>query len=224
METSPVCAIKYRNPGKIILSRILNILGLYQFEIKPSFARTIPVYFVIGLSVAAFAFELSANTNRILTEAASINGTKIMNVVSAWKYILKPAAVLAILIAFWRKSITLTNLTNEINKFNELSTRNSKGMWQKSSRLAYLSLLAFLLYLASMTVTRILYILLQPRPWRLRFFGLNLMQEETFALVTRNLTEAIRVFCSGYLGILLVEFSNGPGAESRHILGPPFCS
>jgi hypothetical protein len=211
----------HQNYGQIILSRILNILGLCQFQIESKSARSIPVYFIIGLSVAAFAFETTTNINMLLTGATSNQGTTIMNVVDAWRYLFKTMAAMVVLITFWRKSVALTNITNEINNFNELPARNSKGIGKKCSRLAGLVVVVFVLYLSGMTVTRVVDIILKPRPWPTGFLGMTSLQIEAFALFTRNYTEAIRLLCSGYLGVVLTEFRDGPGAECRSILGRP---
>ncbi|OQV19758.1 hypothetical protein BV898_06297 [Hypsibius exemplaris] len=51
-------------------------------------------------------------------------------------------------------------------------------------------------------------------PW----FDVNYMQDEMFTGFVSNFTESLRLLCSGFVGLILVEFSCGPASECRAIL------
>jgi hypothetical protein len=209
------------NQGKILLGRILNIFGLYHFSSNASFVRTIAAYIVITLAGFALFFEISANINNLQNVGSSRDGARIMHFVDAFKYWIKTAAVLAVLLTFFKKSAKMNAIMQELNGVHNGKTSpatNRKCLW-----LAITTIMTFLIYVIAMTTTRIFDLIARPNePGTFPWFSLSCIHEELIVLVTRNYTEAIRIFCSGFLGILLLEFADGPAAQSSRILGTDF--
>ncbi|OQV19765.1 hypothetical protein BV898_06304 [Hypsibius exemplaris] len=200
--------------GEQLLNYILTGIGLLGPGNEDRFTsarRTISMSMLVLMSVLAFLYELTANLN-FLTEAHP-HGVRIVDIVYSVKYIVKTFTTLVVLIVFWQRSGKLANLKIELNEKHVMNEQN-KGNRKRNrdeNFIALITILTFVLYLSATLFTRVYNVLHQNDqavanfPW----IELTLLQEEMIIFVLRNITEGIRVLCSGCLGIFLVQFSSG---------------
>jgi hypothetical protein len=207
--------------SEVILGGLLKIFSLYPSNGKGSFLRTVSASIMISASVVAFLYEMVGNINVLEDVFSSTSGATITNIVYQLKYCIKTAVSVVVLIIFCKKSRGIARIIHQLDHFYQRARGSGGKNGGQYSRLAFSSLLVFVSYLAVTTFTRVLHII--EEPWKIRRFypwlQINILEDECIALLIRNFPEAIRLVSSGFLGVLLVKFAEGPAAECLRILG-----
>ncbi|OQV19764.1 hypothetical protein BV898_06303 [Hypsibius exemplaris] len=198
------------------LSAILSFLGLYVPTTKLSDAaisHTICGLIWVALSFFAFLYEATHNVTYFIE--APKGALQISDVVFKTTFLVKTATTLIVLVTFWRKSPVLHYGKRYINS---VPIHQEHG--RTASFIGFLTLVTFMCYLVTQTSSR-LCDLFASDPWpvvRFPFFPVTYLQEQLFVLFAHNLTEAIRLLCSGFLGMFLVDACSNLADTCRRLM------
>ncbi|OQV22612.1 hypothetical protein BV898_03437 [Hypsibius exemplaris] len=131
-----------------------------------------------------------------LGEAATQAGLEITDVIFLMKYPVKTAVTIAVLVEFWWKRYVVLGISARLSSPSKSSARVAR------------SVVAFFAFQLIIQVgTRIAEMLDRKNvaPVKFPWFEITNAQQQYFLMASRCLTEGIRVLCSGYLSVLLVD-------------------
>ncbi|OQV24812.1 hypothetical protein BV898_01402 [Hypsibius exemplaris] len=219
--------------AETILRAILRLFGQLTTDTNPSLSHRIRGLLIIALSVLNFLYEVVNIQNNVALKLH--NGRtyvyKIAEAVNVSQYPMKTVTTMVILVTFWWKSPTIVNLMRTVSENRRLD--ESKMLWKKretiiSNRISGMILVTFTVNLVMMVCYRTLRIRsaeISPGQWPVAAFipwvEINIMQEHIITFFLRNTTESVKLFCCGYLAVILYKFKTGLAADCRYFLEAP---
>ncbi|OQV24813.1 hypothetical protein BV898_01403 [Hypsibius exemplaris] len=221
---------KFHKPSLDVLECVLRLIGLLLPSNKSaSILQRIRCLPILTLAILAFLYELlnTVNNNAIQYHLAYGGNYRIAEAVNLAQYPLKTLTALVILVTFRLKSPVISGIMLDVEHYYSTAQQTERTTFKRmrmTRRITGLCLGATVLYLSVMVAFRIIRIgnyASAPGVWPLADFPglkINLMEEQLINFFTRNLTEAARLICSGYLALMLFKFKMGLVRDCRQSL------
>jgi hypothetical protein len=208
--------------GSMAMEYILRFLGLLH-PIEATFYDQIRAVPIILLSLSALVYETFTRLFCLFNNPSG--NLELTGFLDSSQFVVKTSSTLLTLMMFWQKSSTIARIRRKVKDLEESKTDLTTLTLKKrksENKITGLVWMTCLLYLATVIGTRMKRILgsVSPNghwndaspPWDKVF---NVMQREVLILLTENLTEFVKLLCSGYLAVLLSRFGRGLAAQCK---------